>query len=104
LPKPDTNGFDYFQHAIADARQVLLETMMPLSKEEVDPGLVIPGPWTQSRCFYFDYLSDEIFSDSREHLLTEDDICNYWKYVDAADREESQSFVTHELHPTPRTQ
>jgi hypothetical protein len=59
LPKPDTNDFDYLQHAIADARKMLLATMMPWTKEEADLGLVFLGPWTESRYFHFVYFTDE---------------------------------------------
>jgi hypothetical protein len=44
----------------------------------------------------FFYFTNEIFSVTREDLLTEEDICTYWKYVDA-DRKEIQSFVIHDV-------
>ena len=55
--------------------------------------LVVPGPWRQSSCFYYDPKDDECFSVSSDDILGPEDIARHWPAVNAADREEVASFT-----------
>ena len=58
---------------------------------------MIPGPWQEHRCFWYDFFADECFSVTKEDLLTEQDVYDYWEAVEAADLKEITSFVKHEV-------
>ena len=91
-------NFDYMQHAIADARRVLLASETEnLSWSASEAFIVAEGPLSQPMCFYYDFIADQCFSVSQEDLLTEDDVINYFDYVEEADRKEIQSFVNFKI-------
>ena len=91
-------NFDYMQHAIADARRVLLSSETEnLSWSASEAFIVAEGPLSQPMCFYYDFIADQCFSVSQEDLLTEDDVINYFDYVEEADRKEIQSFVNFKI-------
>ena len=95
---------DLLDHAISDAAYVLYcsETPSDLPWNSSEADLVIPGPWTSPKCFWYDALEDRCFSVSSDELLTPDEIYWYWPQVDAADRKEVASYLNHQvfdLHP-----
>ena len=59
----------------------------------------IPGPWDMTTCFYFDLQSGKTFpyAVSGDLVLTTEDIANYHKEVEDADRSELESFVKHQV-------
>ncbi len=98
-----TNGhmpeMTLLDHAIADAELVLLNYRLDeagtLPWTPSESFLVIPGPFRNSRCFYYDFKDDECFSVSSDDILTQQDLIDYWYLVDEADRKEIASFVEH---------
>jgi hypothetical protein len=86
-------------HAIADAEQVLHSNTgdghLPWTKH--DAMFVIPGPFKESQCFYYNFREDECFSVTSDDILTDNDLWKYRVEVEAADRAEMQSFVDHNV-------
>jgi hypothetical protein len=90
--------FDYVSHAISDARRVLLASETEgLAWTSSESMLVVPCPFELSSCFYYDFINDHCFSVTQEDFLTEDDVINYFPYVEEADRKEVSSFVNFEV-------
>ena len=86
--------FDYVQHAIADARRVLLAAEShDLAWSAKESLIVVEGPFTTPSCFYYDVFGDQSFSVTQEDLLDESDVVNFFSYVEEADRKEVESFV-----------
>jgi len=92
---------DQLHHAIRDAETLLKEAFAADSHQQPwlkhQAFLVVPGPWTENRCFYYSFSEDKCFSVSSDDLLTPEEIEEFWPLVEAADRAEIESFVTHHV-------
>ena len=53
----------------------------------------IPGPFLESRNFYFDLIIGEVIFAQSDEILSEEDLRDYWPMLRAADRSGSRSFV-----------
>ena len=67
---------------------------------EGDADFVIPGPWKETACFYFDMLTGEAlaynnYAVSGDLVLTPEDLQTHWEQVEKADLAEMSQFVDH---------
>ena len=85
--------------AIADAERVLLDYRlqeagtMPWSPQEA--MFRWEAPVREPQCFYFSLSEQKCYSVSSDDILTPEELIQHWDLVNAADREEIRSFVTH---------
>jgi hypothetical protein len=100
--------FNALQHAIADAELLLLYFYaedggrLPWTQEEA--FFVVPGPFAESKCFYYDIVEDLCFSVSSDEILTPEQVFANWPACEKADRDEVNSFVQHEVFRLARKQ
>ena len=72
----------------------------PWTADEAD--WVIPGPWTNTSCFYFDLHTGEAiaykdYAVGGDLILTAEDLEKHWEKVDAADHAELKQFVDNKV-------
>ena len=89
---------EFLVHAMYDARRVLDASQtnnLPWSVH--DALFVMPGPWSESKCFYVDIFNGDCFPVTESDLLTEREVAENFMAVEAADRKEIGSFIQHDV-------
>eukprot|EP00959_Pyramimonas_sp_CCMP1952_P087158 1823621-Pyramimonas_sp.AAC.1 len=72
---------------VSDNLQRMSDNKLTWTAEEAH--WTIPGPFKESRTFYFDLNSGDAIFAQNDDILTEEDIVKCWPLVEAADRLES---------------
>lgn len=71
-------------------------TYQGLQWQRSEAHIVIPGPWKDAKCFYFDVRTGECITPETFHTqedLSEEEIIRHWTQVEVADRAEIKQFV-----------
>ena len=75
-----------------------LEAAKPNEKDEDCTWYALPGPWQKRTNFYMSVLTGQCFRVDQETAnLTDRDLAELWPQVEAGDRKELESFVTHDV-------
>jgi len=94
-------SFDALYHAIRDAETLLdharRESAGALPWLPSESFISIPGPFHESRCFYYDFREDKCFSVTSDDILTPAEVEKFWTLVEEADRLEVKSFVDNDV-------
>ena len=75
-----------------------LEAAKPNEKDKDCTWFALPGPWKQRTNFYMSLRTGQCFRVDQETAnLTDRDLVELWPQVEAGDRKELESFVTHDV-------
>ncbi|CAK0846103.1 unnamed protein product [Prorocentrum cordatum] len=94
----DSDELDEYQTIMTSMAQEVSDNLQCMSDNELtwtaeEAHWTIPGPFKESRTFYFDLNTGNAIFAQNDDILTEEDIIKYWPLVEAADRLESRSFI-----------